>query len=225
MNAEQREAGSNNNNIKKGKINCAKEKYFSTVPVHNSRCRTSSLTEQLALPRGECALELSLHHTLGETEGVGERGSGDLLAACSSHLFPTPQTGAKWRPVSKWHSRECVAKLKRKTQAGPRRPRSLPKGKDLRDATACLVAPGRLRLGGQKLTGHISVVTAVAFDGGSRRARSWNTRALVSVSSLRRQLGKFPTLGAPLHRSHRIPHLLSTSPRATHGQMCPPATA
>lgn len=198
------------------------------MPVHNSRCRTSSLTEQLALPRGECALELSLHHRLGETEGVGERGSGDLLAARSSHLFPTRQTGAKWRPVSKWHSRECVTKLKRKTQAGPRRPRSLPKGKDLRDATACLVAPGRLRLGGQKLTGHISVVTAVAFDGGSRRC-SVGARALVGYTCtcvcIKPQLGKFPTLGAPLHRSHRIPHLLSTSPRATHGQLCPPATA
>lgn len=29
--------------------------------------------------------------------------------------------------------------------------------------------PGRLRLGGQKLTGHVSAVTAVAFDGESRR--------------------------------------------------------
>lgn len=40
---------------------------------------------------------------------------------------------------------------------------------------------GRLRLGGQKLTGHISVVTAVAFDGGSRRC-SVGARALVGYT-------------------------------------------
>lgn len=100
-----------------------------------------------------------------ETEGVcGERRGWDLLAACSSHLFPPHQTGAKWPPVSKWHSRVC-----RQTKAQEPAKGKRPMGSEAH-ATACLAAwPAACTWVDKRLTGHASVLAAVAFDGGSRR--------------------------------------------------------